>query len=158
VFEPQSRTLVSADALWERGFGVVFPELDGRGAFHEVAQTLDVIEALQPAVVIPGHGRPFFQGIADAIAFARKRLDGFVSSPDKHRQYAAKVLLKFKLLEVQQLDATATAWAHSTPYLKALLAQQHPDQPFAHSVMLLVSDLVRSGAATVRGKMVHNAG
>ncbi|NVO07596.1 MAG: MBL fold metallo-hydrolase, partial [Rhodoferax sp.] len=59
LFEPHSRTLLSADALWERGFGVVFPELDGDDAFHEVAQTLDVIEALQPLVVIPGHGAPF---------------------------------------------------------------------------------------------------
>ena len=33
LFEPVSRTLVSADALWESGFGVVFPELDGDNAF-----------------------------------------------------------------------------------------------------------------------------
>jgi hypothetical protein len=42
--------------------------------------------------------------IAEAIAYARKRLDGFAASPSKHRQYAAKVLLKFKLLEVQQIE------------------------------------------------------
>ena len=158
LFEPASRTLVSADALWERGFGVVFPELDGVGAFKEVAQTLDVIEALQPAAIIPGHGRPFFTGISEAIAFARKRLDGFVASPAKHLQYAAKVLLKFKLLEVQQIDAAALAlWAQSTPYLQALLAQQHPDQPFAQSVALLVNDLVRSGAATLQDGVVFDA-
>ena len=50
LFEPVSRTLVSADALWERGFGVVFPELDGDDAFAEVADTLDVMgEALMGA-------------------------------------------------------------------------------------------------------------
>jgi glyoxylase-like metal-dependent hydrolase (beta-lactamase superfamily II) len=27
LFEPKARVLLSADALWERGFGVVFPEL-----------------------------------------------------------------------------------------------------------------------------------
>ena len=29
LFEPGSRTLISADALWENGFGIVFPELLG---------------------------------------------------------------------------------------------------------------------------------
>ena len=52
LFEPVGRLLVSADALWERGFGVVFPELDGEAGFDEVAQTLDVMEALQPLLVI----------------------------------------------------------------------------------------------------------
>jgi glyoxylase-like metal-dependent hydrolase (beta-lactamase superfamily II) len=159
LFEPASRTLISADALWERGFGVVFPELDGSGAFDAVEQTLDVMEALQPAAVIPGHGAPFVSGIPEAIAFARKRLDGFVANPAKHRQYAAKVLLKFKLLETQQMEARAlAAWAIGTPYLKALLIQQYPDQPVAEGVALLVQDLVRSGAATVLGAFVCNAG
>ncbi len=37
-----------------------------------------------------------------AIAFARERLNGFLANPAKHTRHAAKVLLKFKLLEVQQ--------------------------------------------------------
>src|SRR6218665_357246 len=60
LFEPQQRILLSADALWENGFGVVFPELAGGGAaFAEVAATLDLIESLAPRVVIPGHGPAF---------------------------------------------------------------------------------------------------
>ena len=110
LFEPISRTLVSADALWERGFGVVFPELDGDGAFGEVGDTLDLIESLQPITVIPGHGAPFAD-VPGALAFARKRLDGFVALPAKHMQYAAKVLLKFKLLEAQHL---AVSYTHLT--------------------------------------------
>jgi len=54
LFEPQRRLLISADALWERGFGVVFPELEGEQAFAEVEATLDVIEQLQPEWVLPG--------------------------------------------------------------------------------------------------------
>ena len=59
LFEPQSRTLISADALWENGFGVIFQELEGEQAFDEVADTLDLIESLAPLVVIPGHGKVF---------------------------------------------------------------------------------------------------
>lgn len=41
LFEPQGRVLISADALWENGFGVVFPELEGDDAFAQVGATLD---------------------------------------------------------------------------------------------------------------------
>jgi glyoxylase-like metal-dependent hydrolase (beta-lactamase superfamily II) len=159
LFEPASRTLISADALWERGFGVVFPELDGMAAFDEVAQTLDLIEALQPALVLPGHGAPFSRGIAEAIAYARKRLDGFAASPSKHRQYAAKVLLKFKLLEAQRMQRDAlTDWASRTPYLRSVLAQEYPALTVHDLIARVIDDLLRSGAASVDGNWVANAG
>jgi glyoxylase-like metal-dependent hydrolase (beta-lactamase superfamily II) len=157
LFEPQSRTLISADALWERGFGVVFPELDGDDAFHEVAQTLNVIEALKPALVIPGHGAPFTD-VPEALARARQRLDGFVSDPARHLQHAAKVLLKFKLLELQSVSlAGLLAWAEATPYVAQLVASQYADHTLAQALDALVQDLVRAGAATLQGEQLHNA-
>ena len=156
LFEPASRTLVSADALWERGFGVVFPELDGEGAFDDVAATLDVIDALKPAAVIPGHGAPFADAPA-ALAYARQRLNGFVQNPAKHLQYAAKVLLKFKLLESQRLEMDALlAWAQSTPYFASTFAKHFAGATVAEAAGQLVNDLVRSGAARVQGSMVIN--
>ncbi|GAO26306.1 beta-lactamase domain-containing protein [Alicycliphilus sp. B1] len=106
LFEPRARVLISGDALWENGFGVVFPELDGAHAFADVGATLDLIEQLDPLTVIPGHGS-VFGGVPAAIARARRRLAGFEADPIKHARHAAKVLLKYKLLEWQQapLDA-----------------------------------------------------
>ena len=157
LFEPESRTLVSADALWEKGFGVVFPELDGDGAFQEVGDTLDLIEALQPAVVIPGHGAPFAD-VTLALAVARKRLQGFVDQPDKHRLYAAKVLLKFKLLEAQVLEREALqAWALGAGYFASLLNPSTSESTAHCAVDSLVLDLVRSGAATLAGSRIYNA-
>ncbi|MBC7620534.1 MAG: MBL fold metallo-hydrolase [Candidatus Saccharibacteria bacterium] len=160
LFEPLSRTLVSADTLWERGFGVVFPELDGQGAFQEVADTLDLIESLNPAQVIPGHGAPFTD-VTVALAYARSRLQGFVDNPAKHLQYAAKVLLKFKLLEAQSLErATLLSWALGSSYFANLLTQTVETFGGASATAVLdglVQDLVRSGAATVRGTRVFNA-
>ena len=163
LFEPQSRTLISADALWERGFGVVFPELDGLNAFDAVARTLDLIESLRPLLIIPGHGAPFGDAgvegckahglIAQSIAYARKRLDSFVSHPQRHRQYAAKVLVKFKLLECQQITwAGLLAWALATPYLGHVL------QPTPDNLRALVDDLVRSGAARLDRNTIYNHG
>ena len=156
LFEPQGRVLISADALWENGFGVVFPELEGDDAFAEVAATLDVIEKLSPQVVIPGHG-PVFADAPRAIDGARRRLDGFVRNPGKHALYAAKVLLKYKLLEWQQISMTdLTNWAQATPYFGMLRHSHFGDQPEDAWLQGLADDLVRSGAALRQGEMLHN--
>jgi len=157
LFEPALRVLVSADALWQNGFGVVFPHLDGDDAFDEVADTLDLIERLQPALVIPGHG-PAFSGVEQALAVARRRLAGFVASPARHVAYAAKVLLKFKLLQVQRIERPALlAWAHGTPYLHTLFAQAAAGQSFEQGLERLVHELVQAGAASLHAQVLHNA-
>jgi glyoxylase-like metal-dependent hydrolase (beta-lactamase superfamily II) len=157
LFEPESRTLISGDALWERGFGVVFPELDGEEGFDEMAGTLDVVQALRPALVVPGHGAPF-SDVAQALAVARERLNGFVANPARHARYAAKVLLKFKLLEAQHMARTAlVAWASTTPYCAVLFRTHFAAQDCAQVVDELVADLVRAQAARVEGDSVFNA-
>lgn len=154
LFQPRYRTLISGDALWENGFGVVFPELDGESAFQEVGDTLDLIEALAPLAVIPGHGAPFGGAavVAQALARARSRLAQFLQSPDKHRQYALKVLMKFKLLEWQRVPlADFMAWARATPYLQrqhALHGQGQALDPWLHA---LIDSLVAAGAAERQG-------
>jgi glyoxylase-like metal-dependent hydrolase (beta-lactamase superfamily II) len=157
LFEPDSRTLISADALWQRGFGVVFPELDGQQAFEEVAATLDVIEALAPQQVIPGHGTVFSE-VQEALYVARQRLDGFMQNPHKHRLYACKVLLKFKLLNAQRIAVQdLQRWAAQTPYLQQLLALCYEGLDDAALLQCALADLVRSGAAHLQGDWVINA-
>lgn len=157
LFEPQGRLLISADALWESGFGVVFPELEGIDAFADVAATLDLIERLSPAVVIPGHGAVFSE-VPRALATARKRLAGFVSDPRKHGLYAAKVLLKYKLLEWQLISlADLYAWAQATPHFNLMHARYFSEQTHAAWLQGVVDDLVRSGAARRQGEMLLNA-
>ena len=156
LFEPQGRVLISADALWENGFGVVFPELEGDDAFAQVGATLDLIEALSPQVVIPGHG-PVFADAPRAIDGARRRLDGFVRNPGKHALYAAKVLLKYKLLEWQQIGISdLTAWAQATPYFGMLRERHFAAQTEAEWLQSLADELVRSGAAVRQGEVLHN--
>ena len=59
-YNPEKRLLISGDALWENGFGVIFPELLGEadGLAH-TRQTLDMLARLDIDIVIPGHGKPF---------------------------------------------------------------------------------------------------
>ncbi|MDP1907205.1 MAG: MBL fold metallo-hydrolase, partial [Hyphomicrobium sp.] len=59
-YQPGARILISGDALWENGFGLIFSELVGPpGAFAETRATLEAISRLDIATVIPGHGAPF---------------------------------------------------------------------------------------------------
>jgi hypothetical protein len=93
------------------------------------------------------------------LASARARLDSFVTQPEKHISYAAKVLLKFKLLEVQSLALPAfIAWARATPYFLLIYSRHFSKLDFAQWVEQLIGDLVRSGAATREGVMIRNAG
>jgi glyoxylase-like metal-dependent hydrolase (beta-lactamase superfamily II) len=156
LFEPQDRILISADALWENGFGVVFPELDGADAFEEVARTLDLIERLAPRTVIPGHG-PVFHDAPRALGVARRRLDGFANNPGKHALYAAKVLLKYKLLEWQRISLPdLRAWTDATPYFGTMHQRHFGDRSQAEWLEGLMDELVRSGAARREGDVLVN--
>jgi len=147
LFEPELRVLISADALWGNGFGVVFPEIEGVSAFDEVAQTLDLIESLQPSLVIPGHG-PVLHAVQDALDYARQRLAQYTTDPVRHARYAAKVLLKFKLLELQQITLRdLRLWAHATSYFSLLQSRHFASTSFETWIDDLILDLMRSGAA-----------
>ncbi len=155
-FEPESRTLISADALWENGFGVVFPELDGGNGFSDVSATLDLIEALKPSSVIPGHG-PAFAYTAEVMAKARSRLDAFEKNPVRHARHAAKVLLKFKLLESQQLPtATLLDWAESTRYFAVLHRSFFAERELRGLLEEFCDELEAVGALTRSGMMTLN--
>ena len=154
LFEPQHRVLISADALWSNGFGVVFPELEGLDAFSEVASTLDLIQTLDAHMVYPGHGSAFMD-VSDAIDRARSRLDQFVRHPEKHQTYASKVLLKFKLMEFQSLPLTDfLEWAMQTSYLQLMHHQKDGD--ISTWVLSLIQQLVASGAARIDGAVLSN--
>jgi glyoxylase-like metal-dependent hydrolase (beta-lactamase superfamily II) len=123
LFDADHGVLISADALWERGFGVVFPEIAGEPGFDDVGAVLDMIERLPVRVVIPGHGAPFTD-VPAALALARSRLVAFKADPARHARHAAKVLIKYHLMEVQREPLNEVLrWASATPTLRALWAR-----------------------------------
>ncbi|HUR90094.1 MAG TPA: MBL fold metallo-hydrolase [Ramlibacter sp.] len=159
LFEPDERALISADALWENGFGVVFPELDGASAFDEVGATLDVIEALAPRLVVPGHGSPFAgrEKVGAAIARARSRLARFVANPSRHASHAMKVLVKFKLLEWQRVEfEQLVRWAEGMPYMRRVHSRFFGDAPLRDWLDEMTAELTKSGALGREGSIVYN--
>lgn len=112
-FSEQHRILISADNLWEYGFGVIFPEIFGDSGFAEQADVLTLIGQLDPAVVIPGHGQ-VFTNVPAALDRARQRINSFVQAPERSHRHALKVMIKFILLDkesmtLNDLHATTTS-------------------------------------------------
>lgn len=158
LFDADDGVLISADALWENGFGVVFPELDGVDAFADVAAVLDLIAALPVRLVIPGHGAPFTD-VSGALARARTRLDGFVADPQRHTRHAAKVMLKYHLLEEGQKDLDMLLiWCEHTPLMQSLWRSlDAPEGNFAAWCRRLIDELTAGGAMVLRGRTLYNA-
>jgi len=150
LYQADHRILISADALWEEGFGVIFPELWGEAGFEEVAQTLDLIEVLPVDLVIPGHGAPFVD-VKKSLDTARSRLDYLASDPDRNARHGAKVLLKYRLLEWRNKNISeVNDWIRNTPALisTAKLLNMSMDE----FTQWLPKALVKSGAAKLEGE------
>lgn len=159
LFDRSQGLLISADALWEHGFGLVFPEFEGEPGFDDVAAVLDLIESLPVRMVVPGHGAPFAD-VAGALARARARLQGFVADPARHARHGLKVLLKYHLMEEREQGLEALLqWAVGTPLLMALWegfgrAGGGTAAAWAESA---VNELVKSGALVMRDGVVVDA-
>jgi glyoxylase-like metal-dependent hydrolase (beta-lactamase superfamily II) len=158
LFNAEGGVVITADALWERGFGVVFPELDGQSAFDDVGAVLDLIESLGARIAVPGHGAPF-EDITAALRFARGRLDAFRARPERHARHGAKVLVKYHLMEERQQALPALlAWCASTPLFGAVWERLgRPDGSAAGFAVVIVNELCAGGALALREGMVHDA-
>jgi glyoxylase-like metal-dependent hydrolase (beta-lactamase superfamily II) len=158
-FDAAHGVLVSADALWEHGFGVVFPEIAGEPGFDDVGAVLETIAALPVRVVIPGHGAPFTD-VRAALGRARARLQGLQADPARHARHALKVLIKYHLMEEASMTAPALrAWALATPLLGGLWARYAPAgiATAADWIDATVAELVAGGALRREGDEVFDA-
>lgn len=154
LYQEEHQILISADALWEEGFGAIFPELWGETGFEEVAQTLELIERLPVALVIPGHGKPF-TNVQKSIEIAKSRLDYLSSDPERNARHGAKVLLKFKLLEWRSQEMVkVNQWIAATPALESI--RQNMNLPAEDFQGWLVEALLKSKAATIENNFLVN--
>jgi glyoxylase-like metal-dependent hydrolase (beta-lactamase superfamily II) len=157
LWAPAAGVLIAADALWENGFGVIFPELEGESGFAEQRAILERIESFAPRLVIPGHGAPFTD-VGAALARARARLDALSASLERNARHAAKVLVKFYLLEVRKV-ALRDLVAHvaGARYFR-VINERYFRMPFEDFVRQQVTELAASGAAVIDGDTVLDSG
>jgi glyoxylase-like metal-dependent hydrolase (beta-lactamase superfamily II) len=146
LWEPTERLLISADALWQHGFGAIFPEIEGDSGFAEQAAMLDLIEGLAPRLVIPGHGSPF-SDVDAAIGRARKRLEVLAADPARNARQVAKVLIKFYLLDVRALPFEQLVRHLVGARYFTVINERYFRLPFDELIARSVRELVAVGAA-----------
>jgi len=154
---PSEKVLVSADALWQNGFGVIFPELEDDGGFEEAGATLDLIAGLDVKTIIPGHGA-VFEDVVPALTRARRRLDFLAADPKRNAEYAVKVLLKFLLLERQSMPVADVGPLFATIPLMETIGRKHFGMSSNELAAWAIKQLVRACSARIENEVLLNDG
>ncbi|HYC43862.1 MAG TPA: MBL fold metallo-hydrolase [Burkholderiales bacterium] len=148
-YAPEHRVLVSGDALWENGFGLVEPldRLDERLAAQRA--TLERVATLDIACVVPGHGTPFTDA-RNALERAFERLDAYAADPLRLARHCLKAFFVFALLGRERM-----ATADVPPYFERVPCYREYNERFfgiapGTLARQITGELLRSGAIVER--------
>ncbi|HEY1458767.1 MAG TPA: MBL fold metallo-hydrolase [Casimicrobiaceae bacterium] len=147
-YNAEHRLLISGDALWENGYGLLMPpEVDVR-ALPAARATLEMIAALEVDTVIPGHGEPFGD-VNAALERAFQRTAAFEADSVRIARHALKALLAFNLLDRQRMMLDeVVAFVGRIPVFREFNAIYFRRQP-KELAQMLVSELEHAGAVRV---------
>jgi glyoxylase-like metal-dependent hydrolase (beta-lactamase superfamily II) len=155
LWNSDERTLISADALWQHGFGAIFPEVEGKSGFAEQRAVLKLIKELQPRLVIPGHGAPFTE-VDEALAHAFARLDALEASPERNARSIIKTLIKFHLLIVRQVTLDDLIVRCGGWHYARIINDRHFQLTFSEFIRRNIDELIAGGALELRDGIVVN--
>ena len=155
LWNSNDRTLISADALWEHGFGAIFPEVEGESGFVEQRAILELIEELQPLLVIPGHGAPFTD-VSSALVRAFARLNALEASPERNAHSVIKTLIKFHLLIVREVALHDLIERCGRWHYARTINERYFQLPFFDFIARNVDELVAGGALQLHDGIVAN--
>ena len=156
-FEPGTASSSPATRLWENGMGFVWPQEGANPYLDAARETLETIERLDPAIVIPGHGEPFADVRAapsHAVRSQARRLSR--ATRRRTRATCVKVLFVFALLEragdgrgrgCRPISRGCRATARSRERFLGLDA--------AALAEWMLADLERAGAVAIRDGVVR---
>lgn len=149
-YNPERRILISGDALWNDGFGIIFGELMGKDdALPATRRTLEMIAGLAVDVVIPGHGAPFTD-VQEALERAFQRLAAFEADGTRMGRNAVRACFTFNLLDMQRLkEDDLPGYLKSVPFFDTVNQRvlKLSDDDFAS---WLLGDLLRARAVEVK--------
>ncbi|NLF55459.1 MAG: MBL fold metallo-hydrolase [Thauera phenolivorans] len=119
-YNPERRILISGDALWRDGFGILFADVLGTGdGLGEARRTLEAIGRLPVDLVLPGHGAPFAE-FDDALERAFARLRAFEADGARMARNAIRACVTFALLDARSMALdTLPQYLAETPLYRA---------------------------------------
>ena len=152
--------LISGDALWQDGFGIVFGDLMGRDdTLAATRATLEAIGRLNVNIVVPGHGAPFADAeVHSALERAFRRLVGFETDNNRMVRNTIRSCFIFNLLDMQRLHCDALAgYLTSIPFFNAINRRAFGLSEAAFAEWLL-ADLLKTRSIVVRDGWLAPAG
>ena len=154
-YNPDRRLLISSDALWRNGFGILFPALEGSvEVFADQRATLDKLARLSVDLVIPGHGAPFVE-FDEALKDAYGRLAAQEARADRLAMHALKALLMFRLLDLRRLERnTLPEFLSALPMFQDVNRRFLGDLPPDTLAERLASELVARRALVDEGGLL----
>lgn len=150
-YNADRRILISGDALWRDGFGILFADVLGTGdGIGATRRTLEDIARLPIDVVIPGHGAAFVE-VDDALARAFGRLRAFEEDGARMARNAIRACFTFSLLDAREMDLDALP-----EHLASVPIYREANTRFlglssAQLAQWLVADLLKAGVARTKG-------
>jgi len=151
LYSPKLRVLISADALWENGFGFVVPQaIDPRPLAAQRA-TFKRLAELDVALVIPGHG-PMFTDFSGALKRASDKLEAFAADDMRIVRNVVKGMFIYSLMwREQMLLADLPNYVNRIGVHRDYNAQffKMSDEAFTD---WLVAEALRAGKARVDGE------
>lgn len=153
-YNTERRLLISGDALWRDGFGILFPEVIGSGdGIAGARRALEAIGRLAVDAVIPGHGAPFVE-FDDAMARALARLRAFEEDGARMARNAIRACFTFGLLDMRSIALERLPdYLTTTPLYRDANARFLGLTPEALA-QWLVSELERAGVAERQGELL----
>ncbi|MCE9639499.1 MAG: MBL fold metallo-hydrolase [Betaproteobacteria bacterium] len=98
----EQRILISGDALWQDGFGIIFGEILGRKeALPATRATLEMIGRLAVDIVIPGHGAPLPAYLKSVPFFDHVNVTMLGFSDEDFASWLLGELLRSKSIEIK---------------------------------------------------------
>ena len=141
----EERLLITGDALWENGFGVVLPGPGREERLAAARSTLESIAGLDVGTVIPGHGAPF-SNVAEALERSLRRLEAFERDELRMARHVLKVMFVFSLLDRQRLPLGRIPEYLATVPLYADFNARYFQLSEVALAELIVGELERAGA------------
>lgn len=144
-WQADHRLLISGDALWEHGFGVILPGDGWRDRCAATRETLLRLRALDAKVVLPGHGVPF-EDADSAIGRSLERLTAFEGDERRLARHVLQVMTAYVLLQEKSLDASEARRRFAGLPIFVEYARDYFGSPVATVVEDTLAALIAKGA------------
>ena len=155
-YSPKLRILISADALWENGYGFVPPQAIDPKPLAAQRATFKRLAELDVALVIPGHG-PMFTDYSGALARANAKLEAFAADDMKIVKSVVKGMFIYSMMWREAMALSdVPAYVSRIGVHRDYNAQffRMSDEAYAN---WLVNEAVRTGKVRINGAILRAA-